>query len=205
VEQVVPANAVAAVVHLIRNPIHNTVARFHLERRNMVEKLPDLAARYPVNATGFQAWCRYFDQKYAQADKRVFDATTLELMAAVPCHAEFYRWTAWHNRVIEMLSFLGHRNEGIDQEEELLTIHYEDYAHQLNETADRLFDFLQQPPVNYTLRPFRELPKYEEDHFSADELKDVARLVQHVATPATWLQVRHYFGDFDDDTEQKQQ
>ena len=66
-EQTVPANAVQAVVHLIRNPWHNTVARFHLERRNMVEKLPGRAEDYyPVNATGFSEWCRHIDSTYVR-------------------------------------------------------------------------------------------------------------------------------------------
>ena len=42
-------------MHLIRNPFHNTVARFHLERRNMIDKLPDLAATVSVGRDGFCA------------------------------------------------------------------------------------------------------------------------------------------------------
>jgi len=89
VEQTVPAAAVAGVVHLIRNPLHNTVARFHLERRNMVEKETDIETRYPVNATGFGQWCRDLDRAYGGDDAQVFDAATLQLFAGVPCHAEF--------------------------------------------------------------------------------------------------------------------
>jgi len=75
----------------------------------------------------------------------------------------------------------------------LLTIHYEDYAHNLEATAQTLIvDFLRQEIVD-ELRPFRHLPLYERDHFTASELQAIARLVRHVATPATWEQIARYF------------
>jgi len=195
VEAHVPANAVQAVVHLIRNPFHNTVARFHLERRNMIEKLPDLAERYSSDATGFSRWCQHLDRTYSGSDPRIFDVETLRLLKAVPCHAEFYKWTQWHNRVIEMVPYLGHHSQDgakIDSAR-LLTIYYEDYANdQLNATAARILDFLEQSPVS-ELRPFRrDLPLYE-DHYQSADRHAIRELVRHVATDETWKQIQHYF------------
>ena len=202
VEHRLPANAIRGVVHLIRNPWHNTVARFHLERRNMVAKEPGLETDYPVNATGFAEWCRHIDTTYGTNDETVLDATTLQMVAqGIPCYAEFYKWTQWHNRVIEMMPYLGNNNA------RLLTIHYEDYANQLDATADKIFDFLQQRPVN-ELRPFRHLPLYEKDHFSAAHMRAITQLVRHVATDETWQQIQHYFRDYyyaDDDLPMREQ
>jgi len=197
IEAHVPANAIQAVVHLIRNPFHNIVARFHLERQNMIKKLPDLAERYPLDATGFGRWCQDLDHKYSESDPRVFDVETLRLLKAVPlCHAEFYKWTQWHNRVIEMMPYLGQHSQNDDPNQataaRLLTIHYEDYANdQLNATAERIFDFLEQSPVS-ELRPFRPLPLYE-DHYMASDRRAIQELVRHVATDETWKQIQHYF------------
>ena len=190
VEHRLPANAVRGVVHLIRNPWHNAVARFHLERRNMVAKEPGLEPEYPVNATGFTEWCRHIDTTYSTQDEKMLDATTLQLVAkGIPCYAEFYKWTQWHNRVIEMIPYLGNNNSA-----RLLTIHYEDYAHQLDATASKIFEFLQQRPVSELL-PFRHLPLYEKDHFSAAQMRAITQLVRHVATDALWQQIQHYFRD----------
>lgn len=198
-EASIPANAIAGVIHLIRNPFHNTIARFHLERRNMIEHEPNLIYQFPSNATGFQQWCHYLDQTYNTKDRQILSRNTRKVLQSVPCYAEFYKWTQWHNRVIEMIPYLGwnttkDHNTSILQQKRVvpsLTVHYEDYATNFNSTTDRIFQFLQQPVIS-TKRSFRHLPLYE-DHYTTKERYLIQKLIQHVATDATWKQIQHYF------------
>ncbi|KAL7537295.1 hypothetical protein ACHAWF_005723 [Thalassiosira exigua] len=184
IDQQVPVSAVHKTIHIIRNPFHNSVSRFHLHRKQLVKKNPLLAALYPANATGFMRWCQHLDQNYNSSDHRVFNKATRQLFQSVPCYAEFYKWTAWHNRVNQMVKYLG----GTD----LLTVYYEDYMYQLNATANRIFDFLEQKPL-LPLYHFRYLPHYEVDHFTASQVSSIVKLIRHVATEPTWEQIQHYF------------
>lgn len=178
---------VARVVHLIRNPFHNIVARFHLERRHMVAKRPSVADRIPNNATGFIRWCRDLDDLYVDAEDKIFghDPAFLKLMRKVPCRGEFYKYAQWHERVLDMTPLLG---DGVVP---VLTVHYEDYAYKFNQTLERLLNFVEQTAVG-TLRPFRDLPTYE-DHYSAAEQRSVKELLKVVSTPRVWALIQHYF------------
>ena len=108
---------------------------------------------------------------------------------------------------MEMVPYLGRqqsREEDSDPKIDtarLLTIHYEDYANDnLNATAARLLEFLEQSPVS-ELRPFRrDLPLYE-DHYAASDRRAIRDLVRHVATDETWRHIRHYFEE-EDNTKQ---
>lgn len=189
VEARIPASAVSGVVHLIRNPYHNIVARFHLERRNMIREFPKLAAMFPSNATGFARWCQYLDHKYSKADKRMFNADVLQLMNDVPCRAEFFKYTQWHNLLLESAAALGFPGE---RPVPMLNIHYEDYANNFNQTLVSLLDFLQLPVAETQFQSFRSLPAYA-DHFTDRHRVAVKALIEHVASPETWKLIRHYF------------
>lgn len=190
-ESLLPASTVAGMVHLIRNPYHNTVARFHLERRNMVEKKSDVAAKYPSNSTGFARWCDHLDSKYSASDKRVLPASVLELMKDVPCRAEFFKWTQWHNLALESSRQLGFPEA---RPVPVLTVLYEDYADNFNRTFEGIMNFLELPIAAKQLRTFRDLPTYA-DHFTAKQRQAVKALIQHVASEETWALIEHYFED----------
>lgn len=84
---------VAKVVHLIRNPFTNVVARFHMESRNMFRREKKTAQWLPKNATGLRNFCQALDEIYGPEEEGVLDADLRKLMADVPCRAEFYKWT----------------------------------------------------------------------------------------------------------------
>jgi hypothetical protein len=135
IEAIMDPTRVARVVHLIRNPFTNIVARFHLEGRNMMQRAIDSDAaesdeetaqaeessaatgetpREPIvlprNATGFATFCRTLDERYAPDEERVFDSKLFKLMQVVPCRAEFYKYVQWHNYVGKILASLGPDN-----------------------------------------------------------------------------------------------
>lgn len=183
------ASRVARVVHLIRNPFHNIVARFHLERRHLVEKNAAFDKKIPNNATGFHIWCDYLDTKYGSDEEDVLPTKIVRKMRNVPCRAEWYKYIQWHNLLLEILPQLGDARR--DTSDKVMVVHYENYEHKLNKTVDRIMEFLDQTVVR-PLRPFRALPDYG-DHYSTQDRVAAYELAKAVATPETWALIRHYF------------
>jgi hypothetical protein len=192
VEAAHAVNLVVKMVHLIRNPMHNVVARFHLERRHLIRADPKKAERLSNDAKGFSTWCRELDEEHAATEPDFFTPEQLAIYRQAPCRAEFYKYTQWHNRVHDITPLVGPKSEsGSESSPPVLIIHYEDYAENLQKTADQVLQFLELPLVA-PIRPFRELPDYS-DHFSADDLKAVQALVQNVASAHTYKLVQRYF------------
>jgi hypothetical protein len=202
---------VAKVIHLIRNPIHNIVSRFHLDRKNRIRLEPALADYLHLNATGFRRWCTMIDMLYANPKgyRNVngfhpsWDKTTRKLFQQAPCRAEFFKYTQWHNRVLEMRPLLFEKKNIQNQDDDddsfkdlVLTIHYEDYAENLTSTMMSILDFLEQERVQgKKLRPFqeKEMDRYYQDYFRPDEYTAIRNLIRHVASNSTWKRIQHYF------------
>lgn len=188
-------NMIRKLVHLIRNPYHNIVARFHLDRKHFVDKQPKLADEYPNTGVGFQKWCHQFDTRYYEEEKEFFrklDPQLLKLYKSVPCHAEFFKYTKWHNNVIDMLPLL-HRPP-------VLTVFYEDYAYKFNETVQEIMEFIQLDYDANRLRPFRDLPEYK-DHFTKEQRRAAQKLVEYVASPHMYPLLQRYFVVSNDDND----
>ena len=117
---------VKRIVHLIRNPLHNVVARFHLEHRHFVQKEPSLNVTYPRNATGFARWCDHIDQTYdhfyrpsegdlvdansssnnntiMSVDRRLVKLSDDFDHSQVLCRGELFKYVQWHERVLAMV------------------------------------------------------------------------------------------------------
>jgi len=82
---------VAKVVHLLRNPFTNIVARFHLESRNLFRREQRTGQWLPKNATGMRNFCQILDEFYANEEEGILDPEIRKIMADVPCRAEFYK------------------------------------------------------------------------------------------------------------------
>jgi hypothetical protein len=183
---------VARMVHLIRNPMHNVVARFHLERRHILEADPKKAKTLTNDAAGFRTWCRALDEDHAATEPDYFTPEQLAIYRQAPCRGEFYKYTQWHNRVYDITPLVGPKSGSGDKSSPpVLIIHYEDYHENLQKAADQILEFLELPLVA-PIRPFRELPDYS-DHFSDTEVKAVKALVQNVASAHTYELVQRYF------------
>jgi hypothetical protein len=193
VEYALQPDRVARMVHLIRNPFANIVARFHLERRHLVKAKPEMDAALPNSPKGFAMWCQKLDEEYAKVDRNFFTKEQLKLYRKAPCRGEFYKYTQWHNRVHDITSLVGgagNHTNGHGQPV-VLTIHYEDYETNMDETVRQLFEFWELP-LQGKVREFRELPDYS-DHFSKADVKAIEALVRDVASEHTWDLVKRYF------------
>jgi hypothetical protein len=187
VDNAMDPTRVARVVHLVRNPFTNAVARFHLESRNMRRREPRVGPWLPPNATGFGNFCQVLDEFFAADEERVLDDTMRRLMQAVPCRAEFYKWTQWHNRLGQILPSVGPPG-GVQVP--VLTLYYEDYHAHLNQTTTAVLDFLELEAI-LPVRSFRALPAYA-DHFTSGQREAAWHLIRALATPWTWERIQRY-------------
>ncbi len=88
---------VKKVVHIVRDPFDNVVARFHLDR---YAKTESWLKEYPANKLGFQKWCIGIDDDNKRLMRHKFvDNDLRKAFSGVPCRAEFFRYVQWHNMV----------------------------------------------------------------------------------------------------------
>mmetsp|Transcript_5938 Transcript_5938/g.14750 ORF Transcript_5938/g.14750 Transcript_5938/m.14750 type:complete len:322 (+) Transcript_5938:420-1385(+) len=191
-----PSERVHKAIHLIRNPMHNLIARYHLEHRHKGYKNDqDWQESHSNDSEGLHKWCEQVAEKYKVQDVEFFGSANK--IPKAPCHGEFYKWTQWHNLAHETIAMM--RGEAADFPEfpvrdvPVLKVFYEDYNTAFNQTAEGILDFLELEQV----APFREFASRKDygGYFSKDELKDIRDLVQSVATEQTWSDVKHYFAD----------
>jgi len=71
-----PPERVARVIHLIRNPLHNVIARFHLERKHHHDanttKDTHWLVDHPDNGVGMSAFCHELDQQRWEEETTFF-------------------------------------------------------------------------------------------------------------------------------------
>mmetsp|Transcript_28492 Transcript_28492/g.42113 ORF Transcript_28492/g.42113 Transcript_28492/m.42113 type:complete len:398 (+) Transcript_28492:87-1280(+) len=186
-EYLYPAERVKKAIHLIRNPYHNFVARFHLERKNAIAKGKEEWVRdHPSNATGFQLWCQELDENYANQEYEIFEDEMLKKLRRTPCHGEVFKYTQWHN-----LAFQVTEKRAIDS----LVVFYGDYESKFNETVKTILDFLDLPMAETPLHfdPGHEYSEY----YTEKDKKQIRQLVQELASATTWDHVERYFDEKD--------
>jgi hypothetical protein len=195
------------IVHLIRSPFDNIVARMHLgvserQKRPLEERDDRWLAVMNDTPDGLRNWCEYVDNQFHKLDGNLEDGAlsragalrnatlpqgVLQRMKKVKCHSEIFRYTQFHNLVLEMAA-----------DSTLLRLvspphvmYYEDYSTDLEATTANMVEYLEQPLHN-SPHPFVSGKTY--GHlWSKQEQELVAELVHDLATPATWKLLERYF------------
>ena len=186
-----PPERVARAIHLIRNPLHNIIARYHLEHRHKAYKNDTKwLDEHSNDAEGLHKWCDDLGTTYAKEDEEFFQDTIPKAV----CHGEFYKWTQWHNLVHEGLDLIPHQVP-------ILTIYYEDYNKDTNSTAKTILKFLELEQVGH-IREFTSRSDYG-GYFTKKEISEIKKLVKDVANEQTWKEVKHYFDNDDDGSDNK--
>mmetsp|Transcript_5351 Transcript_5351/g.7714 ORF Transcript_5351/g.7714 Transcript_5351/m.7714 type:complete len:345 (+) Transcript_5351:84-1118(+) len=173
------AEIVRRAVHLFRNPLDNIVARFHLSRAHGNDK------KFENNSSGFQKWCSQLDEKYTLYESHTpwIDASLLELWKDVPCHAEFFKYTQWHN-----LAWTTTQNLDIPSH----ILRYEDYAEDWRTTVDSIFSFLHLQGVAWEQATTFKARSYH-SYYTPEQKDAIQRLIQNVASVPVWNVVKTYF------------
>lgn len=205
--------AIKRVVHLIRNPFDNTVARLHLrERRWARHPNPKYFNRiHTFNATldGFRAYCQWMAQREVGLveilHQRYSNITTtinnndnatstaslwLDRLEDLPCFADFVRYTWWHTHAMNMMEKLNlsqHHGQNVQ------TLFYEDYASDWNRTVQSLLNFLDLQPASGAQAPSFVLGKHYVEYYTKDEIQIARSVVSALSSAASWALLRQYF------------
>ena len=178
-----PPERVSKAIHLIRNPMNNIIARFHLDHHHKMEENDvEWLSKHPNDPVGFHAWCRDQQVAYTKQDAEFFGS--VDKIPKAPCYGEFYKYTQWHNLAHESLQL-------IDHQVPVLTVYYEDYTERFNQTTTSILDFLELE-LEGDLHTFSARTSYGH-YFNSTQQEDIKSLIFNVASNSTWEKIRHYF------------
>jgi hypothetical protein len=193
-----PPERVQKAIHLYRNPMHNLIARYHLEHRHKGYKNDtEWQDSHSNDADGLHKWCEWTKTTYREEDIAFFGSK--RKIPKAPCYGEFYKWTQWHNLAHESIELMregGPSAGGTRRDVPLLKIFYEDYNTNFEPTVRSIIDFLELEQV----APFRsfESRKDYNGYFPPNEMVEIKKLVKSIASDATWTDVQHYFENDND-------
>lgn len=182
---------VKKVIHWIRDPFDNVVARFYSYIGLMRINRPDLniEERFPLNETGFQLWCRVQDVGYAKVDLKWLPAELRELALNVPCRQEFIKIARFHSGAFLMARF---------REIEYKIFKYDDYPKDLAKAIRGVNEFIGYPTNTTDFRQrIRSDGIWNFDTFFTDQQRiDATKLLRNLSRPAMWFYLRDYTPDF---------
>jgi hypothetical protein len=176
-------STVGKAIHLFRDPLDNLISRFHLHIKNEVRKQTRFAEKHPKSPEGYSRYCAELDSnsKLSKADKKAYSPELWNLAKKVPCHADLYRYTEWHNHAFEMTN--GHNIS-------TLLLHYKDYHLDFNGTVKSVLGFLE---MKWTVDPDEFYWSDYSAYYTDEQREDAQAFVRALATPETWEQVKRYF------------
>ena len=178
-------------VHLIRDPFDNIVARLHLKERRWARhdndtKYEERVDIFNKTKAGFQAYCKFRDSRSFKQEmrQRILSDELLEYAKQVPCYAEFISYTQWHNHAIHLLA-----KKAIP----VLTLFYEEYAKNWDETVNQLLEFLSLNPAKGGKAEEFILGKHYDEFYVEKEKLAAMKLLQALASTELWNLLRRYF------------
>ena len=178
-----PIERVKKAIHIIRNPFHNFVARFHLVRKNYEYKnSTEWLEKHPNSQDGFRQWCKDLDNAYEDDEYQTFEYDLLKQMRLSPCHGEVFKYVQWHN-----LAFAVTENYAIETK----VLMYEDFEISFDDTLESLLKVLEFSRLDHP-REFAARHDYSM-YYSSSDKRRIRLLVEVIATKKTWSHIQHYF------------
>lgn len=179
-------NRVKKAIHLIRNPFHNFVARFHLDWKHFKEKGDDAWIKeHPSDPVGFQKWCMDLDNQFEKEEYETFEYYMVKQLRLSICHGEVFKYIQWHN-----LAFQVTRKLGLNP----MVIHYEDYYEdKFNNTLDDMLDYLELDGILPPKKQFHAKDGAYARYYTFLDKRRIKLLVEKIASADTWDAIKHYF------------
>jgi hypothetical protein len=175
---------VKKAIHLLRHPLDNIVARFHLEYNVQVGRgNTEYDKMYPKNVTGFHKWCAAEDAHDHIINSRflIVDHRLKEKMINIPCMNEFFRYVQWHN-----LAFAVSREMGLST----MILHYHEYADNFEKTRDKVLDWLELPRVGEGMA--FHLGKVYRHYYSDKQKRAIWEFLEEFSSLETWAELKDY-------------
>lgn len=173
---------IGKLVHLIRDPFSNIVSRFHEFRV--------VNSEYTDDAAGFQKYCSDMDSDQELSEMEAMTSLISDeiklLLKNVPCHAEFYRYIAWHNHVTEM---------SWNWDYPTLNVFYEDLnsPQSRSQQAAALANFLETPMVDINKASEGLIVMNYRNYFTQAHQAAIETLTRTMALTRTMILLERYF------------
>jgi Sulfotransferase domain len=182
---------IGKIIHLIRNPFDNIIARFHLARKLQLERLKNEPKalekwmdQHPDNPEGFATWCKELDNEYGSPlDPESPDFLSIEHML---CIGEWFKYAQWHTLALGVKKLTG-------DELPSLTIYYEDYDRDWIGTTQIILDFLElSRDKDAKSHTFVSHPS-PTNYYTLEHRREAKALVQKLTSEPVWELLKRYF------------
>jgi len=172
---------VSRIARVVRNPLDNIVSRFHHARKGNIK----FTKRYNDDTKGFHRFCKEQLHVYHKLEEKYFHkmTTLLSLFQGIPCYADFYRYTMWHNYAQRMVDTYPIPS---------LLLYYEDY--ETNHSMNTLLEFLNLSKYkneSMGCEDFRRGTSYH-NYYSKDEIEKIWLLIKNVSSVHVWSILERY-------------
>ncbi|GKY94055.1 hypothetical protein MPSEU_000372100 [Mayamaea pseudoterrestris] len=182
VEITYDAKLVGKAIHIFRHPLDNIVARFHLEYN--VQRARGNTAftdAFTKDENGFKRWCRLEDTNRSLLAHRLIDKRLRQVMAAIPCFNDFYRYIQWHNLAFSVSH---------DLNLPTMILHYDNYSKDFEATRDNLLNWLELPRVANGVK-FHDGKVYR-SYYTLEEKQAIHAFIREFSSAETWKHLINY-------------
>jgi Sulfotransferase domain len=182
---------IGKLIHLIRNPFDNIIARFHLARKLHIARLKDdqmalekWMDQHPDSPEGFATWCKELDSTYGSP----LDHENPELPSTEDmfCYGEWFKYIQWHTLAMGVTKQSGEQLPS-------LLIYYEDYGRDWNGTTQSILDFLEIPrhkdAISHEFVPHAS----PVDYYTLEHRREAKILVEKLTSDPVWELLKRYF------------
>jgi len=169
---------VSRVVHLMRNPFDNVIARFNnFNKKNETHRMW-LYNHPEQHVANFREWCVQRDEMMNETEQLLLRDKGVP--KSVPCASEIFRYVKWHNNAFELTEELG-----------LLVqvLYYEDFGRDYEGILEGLLDFLGLERVG---TPLAFATHEYIGFFSEKEKVLAASWIKELASEMTWEHLKAY-------------
>ena len=182
------------MIHLIRDPYDNVVARFASYLGLMKANRPELKIeeKFPYNPEGFKKWCTLQDRGFSAVEMKWLPEEIREVAEDVPCRQEFIKYARFHTNAFLMARF---------RKIEYKVVKYDDFAKDQAVAIETINDFLghdtlttdfDQVIPNDGIWNFRE-------YYTNEDRVNIEKLMRNLSKPPVWFHIRGYTPAFYDD------
>jgi len=182
---------VPKMIHFLRDPYDNVVARFSSYIGLMNANRPDLniESRFPKNKDGFRKWCKLQDRGFQTVDLKWLPEELREMAKDVPCRQEFVKYARFHTNAFLMARF---------RKIEYMVLKYDEFAKDQSAAILKMNDFLGYPVNNTDIKqtiPGDGIWNFEK-FYTLEERKIIEKLLRNLSKPPIWYHIRDYTPDF---------
>lgn len=175
------------MIHLIRDPYDNVVARFASYLGLMRANRPDLKIdeKFPYNPDGFKNWCAFQDRGFNAVEMKWLPIAIREVAKDVPCRQEFVKYARFHSNAFLMARF---RQIGYQ------VVKYDDFAKNQTKALMKMNDFLGHETIETNFEqviPNDGIWNFREYYTNEDRV-NIEKLLRNLSQPPVWAHIRDY-------------